>query len=245
MWPAYGVAYRGSPPRVRGKLNAKTRTVNPVRITPARAGKTQRFAFDAVRARDHPRACGENRAGATAPPRPPGSPPRVRGKLSQPTCLRRRSRITPARAGKTRAGHGLDALDEDHPRACGENEVVASLSASRHGSPPRVRGKPRRAGGERRAERITPARAGKTLYLSVLVWMTSDHPRACGENASPRAVRLSRKGSPPRVRGKPARSPGTAGISRITPARAGKTRTPSGFKTRIQDHPRACGENTL
>ena len=51
--------------------------------------------------------------------------------------------------------------------------------------------------------RITPADAGKTNYMEILMNLRKDHPRGCGENAT--------------VEGnKPLRT-------RITPADAGKT----------------------
>ena len=70
---------------------------------------------------DHPRACGENKAGILQSVDGAGSPPRVRGKLA---ALRRSDageRITPARAGKTHAAVHAAGKTADHPRACGEN----------------------------------------------------------------------------------------------------------------------------
>ena len=53
-------ACQGSPPRVRGKRVPVRFAVSPLRITPARAGKTElRSAIHAI-PQDHPRACGEN-----------------------------------------------------------------------------------------------------------------------------------------------------------------------------------------
>ena len=91
----------GSSPRVRGKLRSYfLRFVNSGLI-PARAGKTVARSFRGLRARAHPRACGENKL----LPRPPlsflGSSPRVRGKPSWIDLDGTPCGLIPARAGKT------------------------------------------------------------------------------------------------------------------------------------------------
>ena len=53
--------YRGSPPRMRGKLVDIVVWVVGLRITPAHAGKTKRLYILTAYKRDHPRACGENK----------------------------------------------------------------------------------------------------------------------------------------------------------------------------------------
>ena len=111
---------------------------------------------------------------------------------------------------------------------------------------------------------ITPADAGKTLYLSLRVWFPQDHPRGCGENTGDFAFISAEKGSPPRMRGKPHTAQTISVQARITPADAGKTKTHTvkvtvddritpadAGKTGVisiicpltQDHPRGCGEN--
>ena len=70
-----------------------------------------------------------------------------------------------------------------------------------------------------------------------------DHPRACGENASLSPIRVSRLGSPPRMRGKRQIRPDGTKIGGITPAHAGKTGQRRRRGYRLWDHPRACGEN--
>ena len=52
--------FRGSPPRMRGKL-FRHRVYGPFDgITPADAGKTQKMLDTLVSGGDHPRGCGEN-----------------------------------------------------------------------------------------------------------------------------------------------------------------------------------------
>ena len=53
---------KGSPPRVRGKVDAATLTLKARGITPACAGKRIWFLDNSILARDHPRVCGEKQA---------------------------------------------------------------------------------------------------------------------------------------------------------------------------------------
>ena len=93
--------------------------------------------------------------------------------------------------------------------------------------------------------RITPACAGKTAEMSRRSSSRKDHPRVCGENKQWSYFVSAVKGSPPRVRGKPPRNDCVRRGARITPACAGKTGDMLSAVTRIQDHPRVCGENLI
>ena len=135
-----------------------------------------------MRAKDHPRVCGEN------PKRPErcnlrhGSPPRMRGKLDDIPAKQRERRITPAYAGKT--------------------EIGKALSYNCLGSPPRMRGKHGHLRRPRAAARITPAGAGKTCTKRQHGLLHRDHPRRCGENVDIVRFAVNGDGSPPQVRGK-------------------------------------------
>ena len=126
---------------------------------------------------------------------------------------------------------------------CGENQGVRLPSAHRQGSPPRVRGKHVAHVAIHDVPGITPACAGKTSVREVVIRQFRDHPRVCGENFEGAEHDAACEGSPPRVRGKPARHCVEAIPRGITPACAGKTikRVYSRFVRR--DHPRVCGEN--
>ena len=93
---------RGSPPRVRGKHVACDYLGRFLRITPACAGKTQTWRTTLALDKDHPRVCGENHREMIVCVGERGSPPRVRGKRHTPFPDKKKSRITPACAGKTR-----------------------------------------------------------------------------------------------------------------------------------------------
>ena len=159
---AYDKRPRGSPPRVRGKPFGGLRSNGLRRITPACAGKTAVSFIVWLPFEDHPRVCGENVFGIMADGYKLGSPPRVRGKLASPAISRRRSRITPACAGKTAQETGGSGGVEDHPRVCGENYPYQRQNAGDQGSPPRVRGKLLVEQQRQPLVRITPACAGKT-----------------------------------------------------------------------------------
>lgn len=64
----------------------------------------------------------------------------------------------------------------------------------------------------------------------------------CGEKGRGEPARLSRSGSPPRVRGKADRLSEWDNKKRITPACAGKSSTARCNSDILRDHPRVCGE---
>ena len=107
---SFRVCAVGSPPRMRGKRESNIGSPGRARITPAHAGKTittkDRFGM----VRDHPRACGENVKRLYTRFLYSGSPPRMRGKQARWAAFRRRSRITPAHAGKTNLSLTADKL---------------------------------------------------------------------------------------------------------------------------------------
>ena len=75
------VPRKGSPPRVRGKVNCFWKIIRSKRITPACAGK-RRGGGATFRCRwDHPRVCGEKQNLKKSRLTNSGSPPRVRGKV--------------------------------------------------------------------------------------------------------------------------------------------------------------------
>ena len=71
------------------------------------------------------------------------------------------------------------------------------------------------------------------------------HPRVCGENASSGKSQLTKKGSSPRVRGKPGKRSFNGGRCGLIPACAGKTQRSTSSNSRLRAHPRVCGENLL
>ena len=131
----------------------------------------------------------------------------------------------------------------DHPRACGANLGATMAEIMPYGSSPRVRGKPLVSDRCPPACRIIPARAGQTPATIPRRVPHPDHPRACGANSVSPLKPSAVNGSSPRVRGKHRRACEAAARSRIIPARAGQTTSPSSVIAICTDHPRACGAN--
>ena len=131
----------------------------------------------------HPRVCGENFFTQLIDTRKNGSSPRVRGKPWPPGVVINLSRLIPACAGKTAFQDYLPCTGPAHPRVCGENEKIVNNITARHGSSPRVRGKPVSGlvGGV--VVRLIPACAGKTGFGVGGGCGGQAHPRVCGENS--------------------------------------------------------------
>mgnify|MGYP006985975854 CR=1 FL=1 len=233
----------GSPPQVRGKHSSKNVSMLLMRITPAGAGKTFRRRVSLQVAKDHPRRCGENPFLLPLHTLSMGSPPQVRGKPFLSLSLGDTCRITPAGAGKTPTFLHCITVLQDHPRRCGENFFCVLVGVIWRGSPPQVRGKPRRPRQCRSRRRITPAGAGKTAISIRGIIPAPDHPRRCGENYAVSMYSLFPLGSPPQVRGKPGLLKKSSLGRRITPAGAGKTCSELAVRYGVADHPRRCGEN--
>ena len=188
--------------------------------------------------------CGENRPASASALKRAGSSPRVRGKRPGGGVGTVRPRLIPACAGKTvrgvcgRPGRGA------HPRVCGENAGAGGGGLPVPGSSPRVRGKPPGWRPPCHNVGLIPACAGKTHGWRSSSPGSGAHPRVCGENRTSSNSPMAKRGSSPRVRGKPRRGHQRRGSARLIPARAGKTTGCSPRAGPRPAHPRACGENT-
>ena len=131
----------GSSPRMRGKREMRLLMRQLAGLIPAHAGKTlAAFPIDCNN-RAHPRACGENVGLKPGSSELGGSSPRMRGKRTLLFNRYMATRLIPAHAGKTGFTQPTQRLMRAHPRACGENVVIADPSFSSTGSSPRMRGK--------------------------------------------------------------------------------------------------------
>ena len=131
---------------MRGKVYAPPVSWKYDRITPAYAGKSGQKRFF--------------RGGCL------GSPPPMRGKVSN-------------RGAKNRRGG-------DHPRLCGEKDNFSRNDILGIGSPPPMRGKVIVPLRDLADLRITPAYAGKSRLDRSGHLQLQDHPRLCGEKPTPR-----------------------------------------------------------
>ncbi len=110
-----------------------------------------------------------------------GSPPRMRGQVTEFVRGFQQGRITPADAG-TRAFKLSDqVLEQDHPRGCGDKHQSDSMRFVISGSPPRMRGQVVCSFFFVCVSRITPADAGTSGSYGSETSPEMDHPRGCGD----------------------------------------------------------------
>ena len=150
------------PPRMRGKDRGREVLHRHGKITPAYAGKSghkRRLQSDRW---DHPRVCGEKFLPSPKLMASLGSPPHMRGKVTQWLAGIRIVGITPAYAGKSRSVSWTPTVVRDHPRVCGEKFQSPATACNRLGSPPRMRGKDQSEFSYPPGCGITPAYAGKS-----------------------------------------------------------------------------------
>ena len=191
----------GSSPHVRGARWSRWPDASRCGIIPACAGSTMLPARCPVRARDHPRMCGEHKDVTTEQIVQAGSSPHVRGAPEVTAGNSRTNGIIPACAGSTGGQSPVFVKRWDHPRMCGEHAVDTANGNAQAGSSPHVRGARsvnffyfRRVG-------IIPACAGSTSRASCSTPFARDHPRMCGEHALGNPNAKTFEGSSPHVRG--------------------------------------------
>ncbi len=128
---------------------------------------------------------------------------------------------------------------------CGEHAWAFSLTSSKSGSSPHVRG----ARGFMLSEAvhcgIIPACAGSTPQMAHSISITWDHPRMCGEHIVKHVRPCSKRGSSPHVRGAHCETCPSVFETGIIPACAGSTHSKPTTRSSIRDHPRMCGEHVV
>ena len=133
------------------------------------------------------------------------------------------SGIIPAYAGNTPPNHGSGWLTRDHPRICGEHDLIAGWDKDPSGSSPHMRGTHSRWKTVAAPLGIIPAYAGNTRRRVRCYLNGGDHPRICGEHISWTDDELRQAGSSPHMRGTPEYGKFAVHVSRIIPAYAGNT----------------------
>ena len=179
--PVPSRVYEGSPPPMRGKGVLPFRVLPFRGITPAYAGKSLISQAPDRSRQDHPRLCGEKYLVSYHTVGAAGSPPPMRGKVTEAETVTKEDRITPAYAGKSPAGFSQYRDHWDHPRLCGEKSDRSATCFFKSGSPPPMRGKVYNSSRVEQRNRITPAYAGKRPHCHVYPRSSQDHPRLCGE----------------------------------------------------------------
>ena len=107
-----------------------------------------------------------------------------------------------------------------------------------------MRGRPDIRGTVDNSPGNTPAYAGKTGRRAQAVREPQKHPRVCGEDPPRQVSCLRPPETPPRMRGRPLRSPDAYASPGNTPAYAGKTASGRTASTADPKHPRVCGEDS-
>ena len=236
----------GSSPRVRGTPRQFVQPLGQHRFIPACAGNSLHGTRKGCRPPVHPRVCGElpfqqshRRRGRRFIPacagnsfldhrgtgRVAGSSPRVRGTRVRRTGGRGQCRFIPACAGNSGPGPKSAGCPAVHPRVCGELVILPFLLKC--------------------ARRFIPACAGNSGSDAISTPTGTVHPRVCGELSIGGAVRHSRAGSSPRVRGTRLEGDQREKAGRFIPACAGNSRCGRSAPRRSPVHPRVCGELLL
>ena len=166
---------------MRGKAEESYTSVQESRITPAYAGKSSCRRKESRGSKDHPRLCGEKLLSSVPVDLVSGSPPPMRGKGFFDRFDFGRRRITPAYAGKSEITNEGSSIRRDHPRLCGEKQLIAKTAEFLEGSPPPMRGKVYLDQNAEPPAGITPAYAGKSRKRRRAAGRPEDHPRLCGE----------------------------------------------------------------
>ena len=192
---------------------------------------------------DHPRVCGEHHRWDHALLDLDGSSPRMRGALAGCRADPQSGRIIPAYAGSTFRWPTCARWSGDHPRVCGEHEVVDLYDIDLLGSSPRMRRAPRCQPNSAPPAGIIPAYAGSTTTTGMFPMHSEDHPRVCGEYETYRREKYVQRGSSPRMRGAHHETNERNSQSRIIPAYAGSTHILYTGGVLSGDHPRVCGEH--
>ena len=114
----------GSSPRMRGAQITGVSAGTATRIIPADAGSTGVVNPISLGTKDHPRGCGEHKAEHDFDKGAKGSSPRMRGARVNQRVNDEKHRIIPADAGSTAFQVAACLAYPDHPRGCGEHQVL-------------------------------------------------------------------------------------------------------------------------
>ena len=131
-----------------------------------------------------------------------------------------------------------------HPRSRGENTQAFDAAPEAEGSSPLTRGKHDHAARRDQEDRLIPAHAGKTVWVTPRRPSATAHPRSRGENRFSPPLWPDVSGSSPLTRGKRSCRPSTPTAARLIPAHAGKTLRSRSFIRHLPAHPRSRGENS-
>ena len=172
-----------------------------VAVSPARAGMDPRFRPTAPRPNRFPRTRGDGPVGDQGIVRLKPFPPHARGWTVRPTKARVPVKVSPARAGMDPRFPTWKATSTRFPRTRGDGPWATTLLDRHCRFPPHARGWTLRLDPDRRAGRVSPARAG--MDPSPRGWreMRSRFPRTRGDGPDPLLIIRDKTEFPPHARG--------------------------------------------
>ena len=165
----------------------------------------------------------------------------MRGRPSDPERDGADGGLIPACAGQTASTGAPTPAAGAHPRVCGADGLEDDSAVTDTGSSPRVRGRPRSRSMLKLSPGLIPACAGQTRRPRVGLIGSRAHPRVCGADLSAINDAPHKRGSSPRVRGRPSDWIAFSSWRGLIPACAGQTRRPIRSRTQPRAHPRVCG----
>ena len=190
-----------------------------------------------------PRVRGEHVAARPVVGLTSGPPPCAQEARTAAPSNNRRTRTTPACAGRTEKLQTCQTLQTDHPRVRGEHDGYDPLGKGGTGPPPRARGAPGTGLRPQIHVGTTPACAGSTPARRGSRPGAWDHPRVRGEHVTPELLSAPEPGPPPRARGAHRYGMSRLPTTGTTPACAGSTSRRARARRGGTDHPRVRGEH--
>ena len=170
-----------------------------------------------------------------------GSSPRVRSRLSDARARFRQPGIISACAEQTLELLASGEFWGDHLRVCGADRHQMTRLEQSAGSSPRVRSRRTASSTLRDTLGIISACAEQTRVPDQQFQHHRDHLRVCGADQRKAVMHLTRQGSSPRVRSRPAPRRCSSTRRRIISACAEQTRSRPTHLTPSRDHLRVCG----
>ena len=174
-----------------------------------------------------------------------GPSPRGRGRLARSLSASVGKGTIPAWAGET--GYGVSSRIRywDHPRVGGGDFLFMLLKARGTGPSPRGRGRQVDRQLARLHDGTIPAWAGETRRPGWPARVGRDHPRVGGGDSHSISLGFAVSGPSPRGRGRREAIGQAAPACGTIPAWAGETCCGRANRSRLRDHPRVGGGDTI
>ena len=196
----------GSSPRVRSRLGVYVGAPVARGIISACAEQTAILTSRCSAGADHLRVCGADVNAQLVNGGFVGSSPRVRSRPCPTRSWSRSPGIISACAEQTQIPRIRPALDGDHLRVCGADQVRDTMYGTSQGSSPRVRSRQQDHHQQRPRTGIISACAEQTILKPTSHEPIGDHLRVCGADRPRRSILAAGAGSSPRVRSRPRRT---------------------------------------